>query len=323
MKKLFIILAFFSIINAAQIKRAYATTPQLSVLLELLAPDKMIGLTYKPYAEDKPFMSPNIVNLPVFGGYMQGKEPNLEKLLAAKPQIVFFRENTPKNILEKYQKFGIITKEYSSFKFKDLSTTIKQMSEALGVQKRGDKLIAFLEKTQKIMAKEKIKKPLSVYFAQGNDGLQSECGYQNEKERMKASRDDLAFLLHARNVIICEPFAKSRVQVNYEKLLRLNPDVIFVREVALYKKLHSKDKGMLGRLKAVQNGRFYLAPSSPSNWLQRPPSAMRILGLPWGFSKLYPKLLNENELKKLIMEFYANFAVSLDASSYQALLNDK
>lgn len=320
MKKILLIFCLVLSLNAANIQRAFATTPQLSVLLELLAPLKMVGLNYAPYPEDTRFMNPAVAKLSVYGGYMQGKEPNFEKLLAAKPQIVFFPEGISEKIISKYKKFNIITKVYPSFKFQDLRSTIISMGTDLGELKRAKKLVRFLDKSQAIMSKEYIKKPLRIYFAQGNDGLQSECGYKDQKARTLAKRDDLAYLLHAQNVIICEPFAKARVQVNYEKLLRLNPDAIFVREIALYKKLKSNNKGELGKLKAIKQGRFYLAPSSPSNWLQRPPSAMRIIGLPWGFSKLYPALLNERKLKSMIQEFYKDFAMPLSNKAYEELV---
>lgn len=119
----------------SQIK-AFAMIPPLTVLLEILYPQGMIGLNYEPYPEDREFMPQNVAKLPVIG-MQKGKEPIFEKIIALKPSVIFFNEGTDKKILESYAKFGIKTIEVSVFDEDKLNETIKE----LGVESRANTLI--------------------------------------------------------------------------------------------------------------------------------------------------------------------------------------
>jgi len=63
--------------------------------------------------------------------------------------------------------------------------------------------------------------------------------------------------------------------------------VILVQERLFFDKVF-KDPAWK-RIRAVRQGRVYLIPRTPFNWFDRPPSFMRILGLQWLMSRLYPK----------------------------------
>lgn len=43
-------------------------------------------------------------------------------------------------------------------------------------------------------------------------------------------------------------------------------------------------------LRAVQEGRFYEIPLGPYNWMGRPPSVNRLLGIRWMANLLYPDI---------------------------------
>ena len=92
-----------------------------------------------------------------------------------------------------------------------------------------------------------------------------------------------------------------------------------MREIGLYKELMSKPSTQWARVSAVKNKRIIYAPSSPSNWLTRPPTAMRIIGYPWAFSKIHPDLISEAEVKQIAQEFYAEFLQPLSDEAYERL----
>ena len=92
-----------------------------------------------------------------------------------------------------------------------------------------------------------------------------------------------------------------------------------MREIALYKELTSAPNEQWQRVQAIKDKKIYYAPSSPSNWLHRPPSVMRIVGYPWAFSKLHPELLSEDEAKQIAKEFFAEFLRPISDEDYERL----
>ena len=240
---------------------------------------------------------------------------NYEAIVALKPDVIIFAKPLDKAFTEPYEKVGIKVLG-ANFDFADIEENIRLYGETFGVKERADRLLSFHQKTQNLLndLRVKIAKKPRIYFALGIEGLQSECVKAGET-------GDLASLIGGENVVKCEQITTSKniLPMNFETLIALNPDAIFVREIGLYKDLKSGKLEQWQRLEAIKNGRFYYAPSSPSNWLMRPPTIMRILGFPWAFSKLHPELLSENEVRALAKEFFAEFLHPISDEDYDKL----
>ncbi len=300
--------------NSAQkpIIKVFATVPPLTALLEILYPQGMIGLNYKPYPEDIEFLPENVANLPVFG---VRDRINYEAIVALKPDIIIFDKPVDKALSEPYERVGIKVLE-GDFDFALLENNIRLYGENLGVKERADRLLRFHHKTQSLLAelRKKVQKKPKIYFALGIDGLQSECVKADET-------DDVATLIGAENVVKCEQITTSKniLPLNYEQIIALNPEAIFVREIALYKELASAPNEQWQRVQAIKDKKIYYAPSSPSNWLTRPPTVMRIVGYPWAFSKLHSELLSQSEVKALAKEFFAEFLRPISDEDYERL----
>ena len=283
-----------------------------TVLLELLYPQGIIALWYKPYPEDLEFMPKGAENLPVLG--MQW-DAAFEKVVALKPDLLIFSKRTDKSMIEPYEKVGIKTLQLDS-DLKDLDETLPVLGKELGVEQKAQKLLEFYHKQQENLAnlRAKVTKKPRIYFAFGIEGLQSECAGQNNIE-------DLAQIIGGENVVQCENFGTNQrfVPMNYEQIIALNPEAIFVREIALYKELTSAPNEQWQRVQAIKDKKIYYAPSSPSNWLTRPPTVMRIVGYPWAFSKLHPELLSQSEVKALAKEFFAEFLRPISDEDYERL----
>ena len=292
--------------------KAFATMPPLTALLEILHPQGMIGLNYKPYPEDTPFLPAGVATLPVLGKH---GDMNYEQIVALKPDVIIFSKPIDKAFAEPYEKIGIKVLG-ADFDFTGIEENIRLYGETFGVQERAEKLLAFHKKTQELLSnlREKVAKKPRIYFALGIEGLQSECVKAGES-------GDLATLIGGENVVKCEQIttSKSILPMNFETLIALNPDAIFVREIGLYKDLKSGKHEQWQRLGAIKNGRFYYAPSSPSNWLMRPPTLMRMIGYPWAFSKLHPELLPDAAVRGLAKEFFAEFLRPISDEDYDNL----
>lgn len=68
-------------------------------------------------------------------------------------------------------------------------------------------------------------------------------------------------------------------------------------------------------IKAVKEDKFYLVPRLPLNWIDRPPSFMRLLGVSWLTHVIYNEP-NKNELKSEMRGFYKLF-LNIDLSDEQ------
>jgi iron complex transport system substrate-binding protein len=80
-----------------------------------------------------------------------------------------------------------------------------------------------------------------------------------------------------------------------------------------------KDPAWSG-IRAVRDGRVHLIPRTPFNWFDRPPSFMRILGLKWLMSILYPREYTVDLIQET-REFYSLFlSVPLSAEDAKRII---
>ena len=127
--------------------KVFATVPPLTALLEILYPQGMIGLNYKPYPEDIEFLPENVANLPVLG---VRDRINYEAIVALKPDIIIFDKPVDKALSEPYERVGIKVLE-GDFDFALLENNIRLYGENLGVKERADRLLRFHHKTQSLL----------------------------------------------------------------------------------------------------------------------------------------------------------------------------
>src|SRR5882757_437418 len=72
-----------------RIERVFAAGPPASILLYMLAPEKMTGWPDPPRAEERPYIAPQYRDLPALGRLTgRGGTANLEVVLKARPDLV-------------------------------------------------------------------------------------------------------------------------------------------------------------------------------------------------------------------------------------------
>lgn len=91
-------------------------------------------------------------------------------------------------------------------------------------------------------------------------------------------------------------------EVGVEKVFEWNPDVIFVSRQAKYTAEEILQDPVWADLAAVKNGRVYELPSKLHNWEN--PGMATCLGTVWSMMKLYPEQYSEEEMDKLVSDFY-------------------
>lgn len=290
----------------SKVQKAFSASPPMMALLYVLAPNTMIGVNYSFAEVEKQFMLPSTQKLPVLGGFFGGgNHANIENILALKPDIVFAWDvtlSTAKHFESVFQSFNIPLVYIRQDTLNDTMEAIRIMSKCLGVEKRGDELIAYgqenLQRIQESMATLQGPKK-RVYFAQGTDGLYTECSNSKQSE--------IISLAGGINVHQCpnEPSVDyKREKISLETLYSYDPDIILVREKGFFDSLPTNPRWHY--LKAYKNKQIYLMPTSPFAWLSRPPSLMRFLGLPWLHHLLYPKHFPFDAYKETAF-FYEKF----------------
>ncbi len=289
-----------------KITKVYSTSPPGTYLLYAVDPALVAGLNFAPNEQEKKFIRKEFQQLPVIGGTVgQGRNLNIETLLKMKPDVILLWASQDQGIDRKYEetfnKLGLPTVRIRLDSLADYPDTFHFLGELLDRRERAATLQGYAERslreiaavTARIPARERV----SVYYAEGPDGLAT--------ERESSLHAQLINLAGGRNVHRGEALDHFGMeQVAMEQVMLYNPRVILAQERSFFSKVRS-DQRWQG-IRAVKEKRVYQIPKIPFNWFDRPPSFMRLLGLKWLTNTLYPQRYPLNLVRET-REFYRLF----------------
>jgi len=270
-------------------RKVYSTSPPVTYMLYALDPTMLAGLNFPVREWEKRYLRKRMQELPVLGGWFgQGAVPNLEMILKVNPEIIVtssfsFDSAMKTKINETMKKLPLPALDITLNSLADYPGAFSFLGRVLGRKARGEELAAYargtLSQMSALAASIPAKHRVSVYYAEGVDGLSTECDSSQHAE--------LIPLVGGRNVHSCRSGSLMGLdKVSFEQVLLYNPEVILVMEEVFYQRIFSDPRWR--RIRAVRNKRVYLIPSQPFNWFDRPPSFMRLLGARWLASVLYP-----------------------------------
>ena len=286
------------------ITKIHASTPILLYSLYVIDKDKIAGLNFPFTQGEAQYLEKKIVDLPVLGGWFgQGRTPNSEMILQVKPDLILLSDFTKKMGEEKikaslgninvplvYLKSNTLEELIESFAY--IGKLVNKEARAKELQEYGTNVLN-LAKEISLKANKKPK----VYYAEGKNGLETECDTSLHSE--------LITLAGADNVHKCKetnPFGKQ--SINFEQVLQYNPEIILVYEKEFFQNIYKDSKWK--HITAVKNKKVYFLPKGPFSWFDRPPSFMRLLGLKWLLSVFYPEVYQLNIYQEA-KEFYHLF----------------
>ena len=286
-------------------KKVYAPSPYGSYALYAMDPKLLAGWIFPIDEENYPYLDKSMKTLPIIGRvFGAGQSANLETLLAAKPDLILMWQHTNEFNQKEAEKLKILNAPFVyavDESIEDYTNIFKFLGKALNKEERGNKLSAYTEKTftdvRNVVAKVPAEKRPKVYYAEGLDGLSTECDDSIHVQLLKLAGDVDVHRCHTSN-------HKGFEKMSMETVLSYNPDVMIVQEKMFYDKINTLP--IWGNINAVKNHRVYLIPKAPFNWFDRPPSFMRIMGLKWLTNALYPKEY-KIDVKKETKEFYRLF----------------
>ena len=288
-----------------KVSKAFGSSPPMNYLIYAIDPNKMIGLNFDASNGNnnakKEFLSPKFLALPVLGSFHGGgKNINLETLIQAKPDLILVWEDDM--IVDTVQKAIAKTKlptiTIGFRKIEEMPNAIRFAADALNEPKRGQILSDFATKKILHVSKSvKNLKPTRYYYAEGTDGLSTECDTSFHVEALNFAGGE--------NVHKCQQSGLLGLEkINFEKLLTYDPDVIIVQSDFTYQAVMNNP--LWKNLRAIKAGNVHLVPNTPFNWTDRPPSFMRIIGIEWLANIFHPKEV-KIDLTHEIKEFYALF----------------
>ncbi|MDX9745755.1 MAG: ABC transporter substrate-binding protein [Syntrophales bacterium] len=300
------------------INRVVAPSPYGFAMLYSVAPEKIAGLMSPWKEEDKKFVHPAVHDLPVIG---RGKDT--DALVKANPDVIIVWGDKHNPIHQaSEEKFGKLGIPYVYVTVGDLAdlpdypAAYAFLGDLLGKQDHTAKEAAYCRRTLDEVAATMKDIPRNerprVYLAEGPDGLKTECDDSLHVHLLRLAGDVNVHRCHTSCHVGMEP-------VTLEQVVLYNPDVILVQDKGFFDKV-SHDPAWSG-IKAVKEGRVYLIPKVPFNWFDRPPSFMRILGLKWVMSCLYPKQYKVDLIRET-QAFYRLFlGVTLSADDAAKIIS--
>jgi iron complex transport system substrate-binding protein len=266
-----------------RIEKVFAAGPPASILLYILAPEKMTGWPDPPRGEERPFIAPAYRDLPALGRLTgRGGTANLEVVLKTKPDLIL--------------DFGSVRDTYVS-----LADNVQEQTkiDILGLKDRGERLANYVETTfadiDAVLKTTPDDKRPRVYLARGPDGLETGVVGSINTEIIERAG--------GRNVARAAG-QSGLVRASMEQVIVADPEIILTWDRNFFDRV--KRDPLWAGIRAVREDRVYLAPTAPFGWIDRPPSLNRVIGLRWLAGLFYPDRLG-HDLRATTRAFYRLF----------------
>jgi iron complex transport system substrate-binding protein len=162
-------------------------------------------------------------------------------------------------------------------RFEATAASFRLLGTIFGMPERGEALAAYSDDLFGRLAATLTGIPEDrrprVYLARGPDGL--ETGLKGSINTEVIERAG------GRNVADAQDQRRGIAKVSPEQILAWNPDIIVTWDRNFHGKVAKGNDPLWQGVKAVKDGRVYLAPTVPFGWIDRPPSINRLIGLRW------------------------------------------
>jgi iron complex transport system substrate-binding protein len=274
-------------------------------MMYALAPDLMTGLIFERQNNTSKFLPKALDGLPVIGGMGMGPNANPETLINSHPQVLIVWRNDHNPVDEKniasLDKLNISYVFVAAANMTEYPAAIRFLGQLLHREPRAEQMAKAAEKilddTSAAVSKVTAGQRPKVYYAEGVDGLSTECNDSIHTELLRLAGDVDIHRCHTASHMGME-------KISLEQIIMYAPDVIVAQEKFYTDKVYQDPAW--AQVKAVKEHKVFLIPHAPLNWFDRPPSFMRFLGLQWLTYQLYPKAY-PIDLVKETKAFYQTF----------------
>ena len=305
------------------LERIYADTTNSLVLLYILDTELFTASPTVFTEDDLPYVAQSMLNLPTYGT-MSGSNGALdyEAIKEADVQLIvtsFYGNTLTESDIQQaddlQEQLGIPVIAFGT-QMEALEQSFTLLGQALGREERAQEVIdyfnAIVEKVANVVESIPEEERLTVYYAEGNEGLATEPGNSN-----RSIVFNMCGLTNVATVEALEGFGQSSVSM--EAVLSWDPEVIVVQNgTGAYETITTSEDW--ASVTAVQEGRVYEMPSDPFGWADRPAGPNRYIGLLWLADLLYPEEMNIDFTETVIDYYKVIYQVDITAEDVDALL---
>jgi iron complex transport system substrate-binding protein len=287
-----------------QVQRVQAAGPPASVLLAMLAPEKLIGWVRKPREAELAYLPPVVRNLPEVGRLTgRGDTANVEAVIAEKPDVIIdFGSITPTyvSLADRVQNQTGIPYLLIDGHFANTAEALRLAGKLLGAESRAEALARrteeILSEIDRVAASVPAERHPRIYLARQPTGLESgNRGSINTEIIERAG---------GINVVEGGREGGGLVTVSMEQVLAWNPDTIVTTDEKFFNTVATAVPW--SQTDAVRKHRVFLSPTLPYGWVDAPPSLNRLMGLQWLARLFFPDRFPEN-IRTVARDFYKQF----------------
>ena len=296
-----------------QIDRIAPSGGLAQMALFAIAPDKLVGVSGQWKDTALPYVGDQYRDLPVLGQFYGMKNFNKEAVLSVNPQVIIDVGEKKATIVEDMDQIQAslgIPVIFIEARLDNTDEAYRTLGKILGREEEGNAIADYCH-TIYTRSKElaaKIQHKPSVLYLGGPQGNMAVARGSFHAQIVDLLADNVA--------VITESTEGSMSQVSMEQVLAWNPEVLVIAAET------EADFSALAwrELRAVQSKRVLRVPSKPYDWMGRPPSVNRFMGLSWLAARLYPEESGidlHEEMKAYYRLFYH---YELDDAACEALL---
>jgi iron complex transport system substrate-binding protein len=285
-------------------RRVFPAGPPASVILFMVAPEKMLGWARAPGARARAFLPPRYSALPETGRLTgRGNTIGLEDLVKLAPDLILDVGSTTAtyvSLTDQVQHQTHIPEVLIGGRLADTPATLRRLGGLLDTAARAEALAGYAETmlaaVRRGVGQIAADRRPSIYVARGPRGLESAVAGSIGSE--------VVDLLGARNIIARDAGSRAIVDVSAEQILARQPDVILVTDRRFRGALVGDP--VWREAEAVRQGHVHFVPDLPFSWLDEPPAPNRLIGLLWLGKLLYPAVFAQ-DIRVETRRFYELF----------------
>jgi iron complex transport system substrate-binding protein len=300
-----------------RIARVFAAGPPASIVLYTLAPDRLLGWTRAPRADEREFLAAPWRDLPETGRLTgRANTANVEEVLRLAPDLILdigSTDATYASLADRVQRQTGVPYILLDGRFAATLETYRKLGELVSEASRAGELAAEARRVfadiDERLARVPAEKRRRVYYARSPTGLETGLAGSINTEMIE----------RAGGLNVAAAAGRGGLAtVSREQVLSWDPEIIVMLDDRF---LATIERDPVWRaVAAVRQRNVHVTPKLPFGWVDSPPSVNRLIGLRWLAGLFYPDLFPE-DLREETRRFYRLFYhLDLDEAQIDRLL---
>lgn len=274
----------------AKITKAAPSGIVATMMFSCIAPEYMCNMNSELTAAQAEYLPKTLQGLPATGQLYGSKAIlNYEELISTGAQVLVdlgdYKNGIAEDLDELQAQIGIPC-IFIEADLPHMAQAFRTLGSVLdGKQARGEEIAKLIEEALETAAKCSVKirdtERISVMFSSLSKGLGTNAKGSKQAQVLE--------LVGAENAIVTDKITSKGggTLVSLEQIYAADPDVIIFSEKDAYENAAADPAWK--EIRAIKEGRYYLVPTEPYNWLSNPPSLNMVLGIYWLGNLLYPQ----------------------------------